>query len=222
MRSWSSFAGVVDRWHAWSRTQPWLYRFTLVNRLLLATAFLPSGLVKATGQRFTHLPVSDSVGFFFEAMYRTGPYWIFIGVVQLTAAVLILIPRTALLGALLFLPVVASICLITWGVGFSGTVWITSAMLLSVLYLLYWDSWRVWEAVTRIVRPDAFRSRVCDDITRIEAIGWITGMATGAGLLLIARGWLPRALTPRLLVIGLVACALVGTGWLLTWRRHRT
>ena len=70
-----------------------------MNRILLAMAFLPTGLVKATGQRFTLLPVDTPVGFFFEAMYRTGPFWRFIGVVQVASAVMLLIPGTALLDA---------------------------------------------------------------------------------------------------------------------------
>ena len=41
------------------RATPVLRRFTLMNRLLLAMAFLPTGLVKLTGQRFTILPVDD-------------------------------------------------------------------------------------------------------------------------------------------------------------------
>ena len=98
-------------------------------------AFFPTGLVKLTGQRFTLLGVDTPVGFFFEAMYQTGPYWRFIGLAQITASVLLLIPRTATLGALLFLPIGTSIFLITWGVGFQGTVWVTSGMLLAVVYL---------------------------------------------------------------------------------------
>ena len=62
----------LRRVHAWVRGQPWLVRFTLMNRCLLAVAFLPSGLQKAMGNRFTILPIDDPVGFFFEAMYRTG------------------------------------------------------------------------------------------------------------------------------------------------------
>ncbi|MGI9625596.1 MAG: DoxX family protein, partial [Longimicrobiales bacterium] len=86
---------VLERAHSWSRAQPWLGRFTLMNRLLLAMAFIPTGLVKATGQRFTTLPVENPVGFFFEAMYQTGPYWFFIGAMQILAGVLLLVPATA-------------------------------------------------------------------------------------------------------------------------------
>jgi hypothetical protein len=46
-----------------------------MNRLLMAMALLPTRLVKVAGQRFTSIPTSDPVGLFFEAMYRTGPFW---------------------------------------------------------------------------------------------------------------------------------------------------
>ena len=88
----SPMPAPLARAHAWARAQPWLGRFTLMNRILLAMAFLPTGAVKATGQRFTTLPVEDPIGFFFEAMYRTGPFWNFVGAVQVLSAVLLLVP----------------------------------------------------------------------------------------------------------------------------------
>ena len=95
---------ILARPHAWARRQSWLARFTLMNRLLLAMAFLPTGLVKATGQRFTILPIETPVGFFFEAMYQTGPYWRFIGISQMAAAVLLLVGDTGPARALARLP----------------------------------------------------------------------------------------------------------------------
>lgn len=60
-------------------------------------------------------------------------------------------PRgSPLLGALLFLPIGVSIRLITWGVGFTGTVWVAAGMVLSVIYLLCWDADRIWEAATKV------------------------------------------------------------------------
>ena len=47
----------LARAHAWARAQPWLARFTLMNRVLLAMAFFPTGLVKATGQPLAGGPV---------------------------------------------------------------------------------------------------------------------------------------------------------------------
>jgi hypothetical protein len=155
------------------------------------------------------------VGFFFEAMYRTGPYWIFIGLVQVVGAIAVVIPQTALVGAILLLPVVVSILLITWGIGFAGTVWIAAGMLLSVTYLLCWDADRVWRATAVVVGASSalpIRGRV----HALERVGWWLGGASGLALLLVARGLLPRTLTRELFYAGVVAFALIVSGWILT------
>ena len=55
---------------------------------------------KNHGERFTGLPSNHPLGHYFDALHRTGFYYTFIGVSQLTAALLLLIPRTELLGAI--------------------------------------------------------------------------------------------------------------------------
>ena len=207
--------------HRWAHSQGWLRRFTLANRLLLAMAFLPTGLVKATGQRFTIMSVDTPVGYFFEAMYQTGPYWVFIGVVQVVAAILLLIPRTAALGAVLFLPVALSVFLITWGVGFGNTVYVTGGMLLAATYLVCWDGDRVWEMAAALSRPERRREALLEGATGVERVGWGMGAACGMGLFLITRGFLPTSWTVPLFVGGWAAVALVMTGWVVGWRRRR-
>jgi uncharacterized membrane protein YphA (DoxX/SURF4 family) len=113
--------------------------FTTLTRVLLAVGFLPSGLTKVLGNRFTRLGLDTPVGFFFEALYRTGYYWRFIGLCQLAAAALLLLPRTATLGALLYFPIILNIFIITVSMNFTGTPVITGLMLLANLYLLWWD-----------------------------------------------------------------------------------
>jgi hypothetical protein len=205
--------------HRWCRSQGWLRRFTLANRVLLAMAFLPTGLVKATGQRFTVLPVDNPVGFFFEALYQTGPFWIFIGFVQVLAAIMLLLPRTATLGALLFLPVSLSVFLITWGVGFGNTVYVTAGMLLAAIYLVCWDGDRVWEIGSALLRPAHEGERLLGGATRLEMAGWVLGGTCGMGLFLITRSFLPRTLTLPLLLGGLGAVLVVLAGWAMGWRR---
>ena len=207
--------------HRWCHAQGWLHRFTVANRVLLAMAFLPTGLVKATGQRFTILSVDTPVGFFFEAMYQTGPYWIFIGLVQVVAAVLLLIPRTATIGALLFLPVGLSVFLITWGIGFGNTTYITGAMLLAVVYLICWDGDRIWAIGGALLASRGGHERLLHRMTRLEQTGWLVGAMCGIGLVLITRGFLPRALTIPLLAGGLATALLVAAGWVIGWRRDR-
>ena len=114
--------------------------FTWLTRILLALAFVPSGLVKLQGKRFTRLGIDNPVGFFFEAFYRTGFYWNFLGGAQLLAAVLILIPRTRVVGALVYFPIILNIYLITLSMHFQGTVYITGLMLLGCVWLLLWDA----------------------------------------------------------------------------------
>ena len=190
------------------RATPLLQRFTLMNRLLLAMAFLPTGLVKLTGQRFTILPVDDPVGFFFEAMYRTGPYWRFIGLVQVLAAVLLLVPRTATLGAVLFAPVVGSILLITVGVGFGLTAVIVAGMLLANVWLICWDADRIWAAAGGLWGPRQELHPLLD-MHWVERAGWLLGGAVGMGLFLATRSFLPMSAAPALLGVGALAVALV-------------
>jgi len=121
--------------------------FTWGTRILLALAFLPSGLKKFLGERFTILGLETPVGFFFEALYRTGFYWNFIGFMQLLTAVLLLIPRTSLLGAILYLPIIINILIIVVAMDFKGTPYIAGLMFLANLYLLFWD----YKKVKRIV-----------------------------------------------------------------------
>lgn len=201
------------RWHAWARSRPWLGRFTLANRLLLAMAFIPTGLVKATGQRFTLLPMENPVGFFFEAMYRTGPYWHFIGAMQVVAGILLLLPGTATVGAILFFPIILSIVLITWGIGFGATAWITVAMLVAVVYLLCWDGDRIWAAAATVVGPSDGPDLLAG-APGVEVLGWSMGGATGIALLLTTRGFVPRSWTLGLLAIGVLGALLVVAGWI--------
>jgi len=78
------------------------------------------------------------LGHYFDALYLTGYYYTFIGVGQLTAALLLLVPRTALLGAILYFPIILNICVLAYAVRFEGTR-ITTFMLLANVFLLVWD-----------------------------------------------------------------------------------
>lgn len=113
--------------------------FTWFTRIMLALAFVPSGAKKLLGLRFTQIPVEHPIGFFFEALYRTGFYWNFIGATQLLAALLLVIPRTARLGAIVYFPLALNIFLITVSMHFRGTPVITGLMLLGSTWLLCWE-----------------------------------------------------------------------------------
>lgn len=121
-----------------SKRNRWLRYFAVFCRVALALGFIPSGIVKVMGERFTGLPSNHPLGHYFDALQLTGFYYTFIGVSQLTAALLLLIPRTTLLGAILYLPIILNICVLTYATRFEGTR-IATLMLLANLYLLWWD-----------------------------------------------------------------------------------
>lgn len=117
---------------------------TIYLRYLIGFAFVFASIVKIKGERFTSLPTDTPVGYFFEAMYQSGFYWKFLGWSQLTAGVLMMTQRFATLGAMMFLPIILNITLITHSVNFgTGTPTITTLMLLGTVYLLMWD-YRKW------------------------------------------------------------------------------
>ena len=116
----------------------WFRYFAILCRITLALGFIPSGIVKIMGERFTALSVNYPLGHYLEALHLTGYYYTFIGILQVMAALLLLIPRTALLGAILYFPVILNICILAYAVRFEGTR-ITTLMVLANLYLLCWD-----------------------------------------------------------------------------------
>ncbi len=113
--------------------------FTIYLRYLIGSAFVFASVPKILGKRFTQIPVSNPVGFYFEAMYQTGFYWNFLGWGQMIAAVLLMTQRFATLGAVLFYPIIINIWLVTWSVGFKGTPAITFLMFLGNTYFLVWE-----------------------------------------------------------------------------------
>ena len=132
-------ASKLDQLHARVRRNRWLRYFSIFNRVVLALGFIPSGFVKIMGERFTSLSANHPMGNYLEALHRTGYYYTFIGVAQVTAAILLLIPRTAALGALLYLPIILNICILSFAVRFDGSLFTSPLMVLACLYLLAWD-----------------------------------------------------------------------------------
>jgi hypothetical protein len=117
----------------------WLQIFTAFTRCLLAVGFIPPSITKILHHPFTMLPDSNPVGHYFNALYETGFYYEFIGWAQLTAALLLLFPRTAHIGALIFLPIIANIAVLTTSVGFVGTWVLTIFMTFAALWLTAWE-----------------------------------------------------------------------------------
>ena len=111
------------------RRNRWLRGFAIFCRLALALGFIPASVVKMTGQRFTGLPSKHPLGHYFDALLLTGFYYTFIGAAQMTAALLLLIPRTALMGAIFYFPIILNIFVLTQLIRFDGTRIVTHMLL---------------------------------------------------------------------------------------------
>lgn len=118
-------------------------------RYLVGFAFIPSGLIKLMGERFTAIPADNPVGYFFEALYQSGFYWNFLGLVQVIAGILLITQRYATPGALMFFAILTNIWIITLSLSFSGTWIITSLMMIAVLILLVWDHHKLLPLINR-------------------------------------------------------------------------
>jgi uncharacterized membrane protein YphA (DoxX/SURF4 family) len=118
----------------------WYWVFSIFCRLSLAYAFIVAGIVKIVGERFASgLAMNHPMGAYLEALHHTGYYYTFIGISQVLAAVLLLIPRTVALGALLYLPIIVNICLLSFAVRFEGSIVTSPLMALANLYILVWN-----------------------------------------------------------------------------------
>lgn len=114
-----------------------------LTRYLLAFAFIPSGMKKVLGQRFTSIGTDNPIGYFFEALFRTGMYWNFLGWGQLIAAILMMSQLFATLGNLIFFFIITNIFFITVSMHFTGTWLIALLMLFASACLLLWDTNRL-------------------------------------------------------------------------------
>lgn len=211
----TSLPSRLDALHARVRANPLLLRLTIGTRLLLAAGFIPTGLVKALGHRFTAISPDDPVGAFFEAMYQTGGYWRFLGWSQVIAGSLLLVPRLAHLGALLFLPIMANIFVVTVALSFRGTPIVTGLMLLAVVYLVCWDYHR-WKGLLWSPPPVAAeRSKAPRWSALAERASYVLGAVAGLGFFSAVRGLIPMAaVRPCLLLVvaalGLWVAAMAG------------
>jgi len=113
---------------------------TIYLRYIIGFAFVFASIIKIRGERFTTIPVTEPIGFFFEAMYQSGFYWNFLGVSQFVAGALLMSQRFSTIGAAAFFSIIVNVFMITTSVNFgSGTPVITGLMLMGTIYLLVWD-----------------------------------------------------------------------------------
>lgn len=135
-----SISSILDRLHSQAKGNSWLWLFSIFCRVSLAAGFFPAGMVKIFDERFASgLHPNHPMGSYLVALHHTGFYYTFIGVVQVAAAIMLLIPRTVTLGAFLYFPVILNICILTYAVRFDGSLFTAPLMTLANLYLLGWN-----------------------------------------------------------------------------------
>ena len=126
----------LEQYYIEARGNKWYGYFAVFCRLALAVAWLISGIVKIKGERFAAgLSSNHPLGQYFDALLNTGYYYTFIGVGQVIVALLLLIPRTALLGAISSFPIILNICVLTYAVRFEGT---RAATFMLLANLFFW------------------------------------------------------------------------------------
>lgn len=133
--------------------------FIIYTRYLIGAAFVFASVVKLQGKRFTTIdginePI-NSAWHMFETLYQSGLWWKFLGLGQIIAGLLLMTQRYAKLGALMFLPIIANVFVITVSYDFHGTPVITGLMLIANIILVLWD----WDEIkilinkTPVIKP---------------------------------------------------------------------
>ena len=118
----------------------WYWFFSIFCRLTLALGFMIAGFVKIMDERFASgLSEIHPMGTYLVALYHTGYYYTFIGIAQVLAAILLLIPRTVTLGALVYFPIILNICILSFAVRFEGSLVTAPLMVFANLYILVWN-----------------------------------------------------------------------------------
>lgn len=209
---------VIDSAFLWIRSSAFCYRFALFTRILLAAGFIPTGTVKLLGERFTLLGTDSPIGAFFEAMYQTGLFWRFLGLTQVVAGILLLIPRLAHLGAAVFVAIVLNIFIITISLDFRGTPIVTGLMLLAVVYLCFWDFHRFRPMFTLKPLDQVVPMHTLD---KWETIGFVVFAASLMNFFGFTRSFISADLARVFLVTGFAAGFFTLGRFLLVSRRKR-
>lgn len=151
----------IDELHNRVTDNRWLQIFTAATRGLLGVGFIIPGLIKL----FSPIPfggfIPDDtlIGAFFDAFFQAQELYLFVGIVQVLAGVLLFFPSTVTLGAVMYFPVILTICAITIGFSFQGTWIVTSLMVLANLYLLCWEYDRLKALLPGVSSPLEFRTQ---------------------------------------------------------------
>lgn len=191
-----SISSKLERLHRRAKQNVWLWLFSIFCRLALALGFIPAAIVKLLDERFASgLHTKHPMGYFLEALhYSTGYYYTFIGVVQLLAAVFLLIPRTVTLGAFLYFPVILNITILTYATRFDGSFFTAPLMTLANLYILGWnyEKWKYILPFNRLENEKKFES-----VFRQSADGGVSSRYRMRPLYARLLGFLRQFVSPR-------------------------
>lgn len=109
-----------------------------IFRYLAGFVFIPSGLVKIQGHRFSAVFVDIHSHTFFDGFFIAEIYWIFFGYCQLFIAFLLFTQRLTAFSAVVYFTTVLSIFLVT--LSYTGESLIASIFLLVIgVFLLLFD-----------------------------------------------------------------------------------
>jgi len=134
-----SFLSRFEQFFIKVKQNRWIWVFSIFCRVTLAFGFIMAGFVKIIDERFASgLSIIHPMGSYLNALHQTGYYYTFIGIVQIIAAVFLLIPRFVFLGALLYFPVILNIFILSYAVRFEGSLLTSPLMLLANIFLLCW------------------------------------------------------------------------------------
>jgi hypothetical protein len=185
--------------------------FAAFTRLVLAIGFIAPGMHKVIGHSFITpeaWAVDDPIRLFFEALFSAGELYVFIGVIQTAAGVLLLFYRTAPLGSVLYLPVISGIFFVTFGLHFGATTYIAGSMLLASIFMVCWyyPNWK------RLLFPEREPVPSWQSATGLSVAcsSWYCLAAAGILLTLVARSVIPMKPFYSLSWVVLGAAILLG------------
>ena len=175
-----------DQFYLKIKKNRWYWYFSVFCRLTLAIGFIVAGMTKILDERFASgLSEIHPMGSYLTALYHTGYYYTFIGIAQVLAAVLLIIPRTVALGALLYFPIIVNICILSFAVRFEGSFISAPLMVLANLYVLAWNYDRLKYILPFKNTPDFGVVKRPEKYSNKFPFGFFAGVATTVVLVIL-------------------------------------
>lgn len=209
------FEHSIRRLHKKIVTNYWLQLFAAMVRGLLAVGFIIPGLKKVVNVPFAPgIPVDQPIGYFFDAFFQASEYYIFVGLAQVVAGLLLLFPSTVAVGSFIYLPIILNIFVITITLQFTGTWLIAGMMLLATLYLVCWEFDKWCLIVPGFDEPSTIIPEKNLGFFSTLIAGGLTAI-TGLSSLFFVRGLF---ITGPVLIPSLIAAGGLGLGLFLAFR----